>query len=274
MSPLKVAIVAGEASGDILGAGLIKALKAKYPDADFYGIGGDLMIAEGFHSRVSMEQLSVMGLVEVLGRLRSLLKLRRNLIQDLLSDPPDVFIGIDAPDFNLNIELALKRAGIPTVHYVSPSVWAWKRKRIFKIKAAVDLLLTLFPFEAKHYSETSQKLAFVGHPLAAQIAHEKTQPDPRSAFGCGANARVVALLPGSRSSEIKYLAQPFLECAQLLYNDDNNLTFILPAANQHRLSQLLTLCERFPELPIKVVLKQSREAMRAADAILIASGTA
>jgi len=271
---LKVAIIAGEASGDILGGGLIKALKARYPDAEFYGIGGELMIAQGLTSLAAMEQLSVMGLLEVLARLPTLLKLRKKLIADFISSPPDLFIGIDAPDFNLNIELALKQAGILTVHYVSPSVWAWKHKRIYKIKKAVDLLLTLFPFERQHYAATAQKISFVGHPLAKLIPQDYSQQQHKQQLGFNADDLIVALLPGSRSSETKYLTPVFLHSAKLLWKKHPQLRFVLPAANQYRYEEIALLMEQYPDLPVKLILQQSRTAMAAADAILIASGTA
>jgi len=274
VAKLRVAIIAGEASGDILGAGIIAALKTRYSDVEFYGIGGELMIEQGLISKVPMEQLSVMGLVEVLSRLPSLLKLRRDLIAEFICNPPDVFIGIDAPDFNLNIELALKKAGILTVHYVSPSVWAWKKKRIFKIKAAVDLLLCLFPFEAKHYRETQQKLAFVGHPLAKIIPHSYDAVSVKKGFGYREDDLLVALMPGSRGSEIKYLLPVFLETAKRLYAKYPKLKFILPAANQYRFDEIQQQLLNYADLPIQLVLKCSREAMSACDSVLIASGTA
>ncbi|MCJ8298607.1 MAG: lipid-A-disaccharide synthase [Pseudomonadales bacterium] len=274
MPKLKVAIIAGEASGDILGGGLIEAFKARYPDAEFYGIGGDLMIAQGLAPVAAMEQLSVMGLFEVLARLPSLLKLRKKLIADFISSPPDLFIGIDAPDFNLNIELALKKAGILTVHYVSPSVWAWKHKRIYKIKQAVDLLLTLFPFEQQHYSATSQKIAFVGHPLAKLIPQQYDQDQYKLQLGFKTEDTLVALLPGSRSSETKYLTPVFLRTAQLLCEKHPQVRFVLPAANQYRYDEIALLLQAYRKLPVRLILQDSRTAMAAADAILIASGTA
>jgi len=274
VAKLRVAIIAGEASGDILGAGIIEALKTRYSDIEFYGIGGELMMAQGFESKVPMEQLSVMGLIEVLSRLPSLLKLRKDLIADFVRTPPDIFIGIDAPDFNLNIELALKKKGILTAHYVSPSVWAWKQKRVFKIKEAVDLLLCLFPFEAKHYQQTKQRLVYVGHPLAKIIAHSYDQELAKTAFGFEKDEKLVALMPGSRGSETKYLLPVFLESAQLLSIKHPQLKFILPAANQYRYDEIDNLLQEYPNLPVKLVLKQSRDAMSACDAVLIASGTA
>jgi lipid-A-disaccharide synthase len=271
---LKVAIIAGEASGDILGAGLIQALKQRYTDIEFYGIGGDLMLAQGLISKAPMEQLSVMGFVEVLGRLPSLLLLRRQLIDEFIKNTPHVFIGIDAPDFNLTIELALKNAGILTVHYVSPSVWAWKPKRIYKIKKAADLLLTLFPFEQKYYLKTAQKLAFVGHPLAEVIDQNYQTTDAKTELGFSHQTKVVAILPGSRSSETKYLLPLFLKTAGLLLEKHPKVEFVIPASNQYRYDEIADSLKVATKLPVTVLMKQSRTAMAAADAILIASGTA
>lgn len=275
-SHLKVGIVAGEASGDILGAGLIKALKTRIPNVEVVGIGGELMQAEGCLSLFSMERLSVMGLVEVLGRLRELLGIRRELRDYFLQNKPDVFIGIDAPDFNLGLEGWLKEAGIPTVHYVSPSVWAWRRKRVHKIKHTTDLMLTLFPFEASFYQENDQQVCFVGHPLASIISGDETAELARANLSLPKlNNTLVALLPGSRSGELKYLAEPFLETARWLTQHLGRVSFILPAANEKRYQQLKALIsEKYSDLDIRVQLKQSREAMAAADVILIASGTA
>jgi lipid-A-disaccharide synthase len=275
VTKLRIAMVAGEASGDILGAGLIQSIKKRYPDALFEGIGGDLMCAEGFDSVVPMDKLSVMGLVEVLGRLPELLSIRKKLRNTFIENPPDLFIGIDAPDFNLNLEFHLKQAGIPTVHYVSPSVWAWKSKRIYKIKQSVDLLLALFPFESRYYQPTGQHIVCVGHPLADLIASDPNLQDVKTRLGLLDMQKVVALLPGSRSSELKYLAEPFLETAKLLQLKHPDIIFLLPAANEKRREWLRQLIdEKFSDLNVRLLLNQSREVMAASDAILIASGTA
>lgn len=275
MTKLRIAMVAGEASGDILGAGLIQAINKRYPDAIFYGIGGDLMCAQGFDSVVPMEKLSVMGLVEVLGRLPELLSIRKKLSNSLIENPPDIFIGIDAPDFNLKLEHQLKAVGVPTVHYVSPSVWAWKKKRIYKIKESTDLVLALFPFEAKHYIPTNQDVVFVGHPLADLIARDSCLSNARKQFGIADETKVVALLPGSRGSELKYLAEPFLKAAELLQEKYPDILFLLPAASIKRQVMLRKLLdEQFVDLNVRLLLNESRETMAAADAILIASGTA
>lgn len=274
-TPLRIGIVAGEASGDILGAGLIKALKRRYPDAQFEGIGGELMMAAGCISHTPMDRLSVMGLVEVLGRLRELLKVRRSLADRFLANPPDIFIGIDAPDFNLKLEGWLKDAGIPTVHYVSPSVWAWKQKRIYKIIKTTDLVLSLFPFEAQHYAPTQQRVAFVGHPLADSIPGSVDLAKAQQRFAVKDDETIIAVLPGSRGSELKYLAEPFLETARWLSERIDNVRFVIPAANEHRHDFLHTLiAEKFSDLNIQLVMKNSREVMAISDAILIASGTA
>lgn len=277
MRPLRIGIVAGEASGDILGAGLIRALRQRYPKVRFEGIAGELMLKEGCEPLYPLERLSVMGLVEVLGRLPELLRERRRLVRYFIDNPPDLFIGIDAPDFTLGMERKLKAAGIPTVHYVSPSVWAWKRKRIYKIKQSTDLLLSLFPFEADIYQPTQQNLRFVGHPLADEIpaAIDFSAARKRYCSPVGDERPMVALLPGSRGSEIKYLARPFLETARWLQAQRPELHFVLPAANQYRFEQLQDLVnEDFNDLNLSLVLQGSREVMAVADAILIASGTA
>ncbi|MBR9885500.1 MAG: lipid-A-disaccharide synthase [Oceanospirillales bacterium] len=277
MQVVRVGIVAGEASGDILGAGLMRALQARYPQIEFEGIGGELMLDAGCKSLYPLERLSVMGLVEVLGRVPELLRARKRLVQHFIDNPPDLFIGIDAPDFTLGMERKLKAAGIPTVHYVSPSVWAWKRKRIFKIKQSTDLLLTLFPFEAEVYTPTQQNLRYVGHPLADLIPRQLDMEAARLAYRSEipAEAQLVALLPGSRGSEIKYLARPFLETARWLQSKRADLHFVLPAANERRYQQLRELIDAdFADLNLQLVLKGSREVMAVSDAILIASGTA
>jgi len=274
-NPLRIGIVAGEASGDILGSGLIKSLKKRFPDLSVEGIGGDLMIAQGCKSHYPMDRLSVMGLVEVLGRLPELLKARKKLVEYFIENPPDLFIGVDAPDFTLGMEAKLKQAGIPTVHYVSPSVWAWKKKRIYKIKKSTDLVLSLFPFEEKHYAPTQQRIAFVGHPLADSIPKMVDAAKARSRFAVKEGEKVVAILPGSRGSELKYLAEPFLETARWLSERIENVRFVVPAANATRHDQLHSLiAESYSDLNIQLVIGHSREVMAIADAILIASGTA
>ncbi len=233
------------------------------------------MLEEGLRSLYPMERLSVMGLTEVLGRLPELLKLRKRLAEHWKQNPPDVFIGIDAPDFTLGLEEHLKASGIATVHYVSPSVWAWRKKRIFKIKRSTDLMLTLLPFEAAFYEQHQQRVAFVGHPLADDIPLLPNAEHAKSLLKIALDKRVVALLPGSRKSEVSQLAKVFLQTAQMLTKQDPDLVFVLPAANQKRYQELQTLIsDEFSELNVQLLLKQSQIAMEASDAILIASGTA
>lgn len=278
--PVRIGIVAGEISGDILGAGLIKELRRRYPNAIFEGIGGPLMIEQGFDTHVPMERLSVMGLVEVLGRLFELIGIRRNIRQYFLQHRPDVFIGIDAPDFTLGLEESLRKAGIKTAHYVSPSVWAWRQKRVFKIARAVDLMLTLFPFEARFYKDHKVPVAFVGHPLADMIPLESPQLVAREKLGLmttavGVSQNVVALLPGSRSGEIHYLGEIFIETAKYVLSQNADAQFLLPYVNDDRKQQIEEIIQRLgPELPITLIKGQSREVMAASNAILLASGTA
>lgn len=271
--PLLIALVAGEASGDILGAGLMRALKARHPDARFIGVGGPLMEAEGMQSYFPMERLAVMGLVEVLGRLRELLARRKVLVADLLSARPDLFVGIDAPDFTLNIELQLRQAGIKTAHYVSPSVWAWRQKRVLKIRQGCDLMLTLFPFEARFYEEQGVPVRFVGHSLADTIALEPNRAAARQALGLPEQAQVVALMPGSRGGEVKRLGALFFDTAERLLAQRPGLRFVLPCANAQRRQQLEAMLAG-RALPVTLLDGQSHLALEACDAVLIASGTA
>lgn len=268
------AIVAGEASGDILGAGLVYALKQTYPDARFVGIGGPKMIAEGFETLYPMERLSVMGLFEVLGRLRELLKIRKDLTKTILDLKPDAFIGIDAPDFNLKLEANLKEQGIPAIHYVSPSVWAWREKRVFKIKQSVDLVMCLFPFEVAFYEKHGVKAVCVGHTLADQIDLETNTLLARGELQLQQLDPVVALLPGSREGEVSRLAGLFLDAAQLVQQKIPNVQFLLPAVNDERFLQLEKICEKYPDLNLSLIHGRSRDAMAASDAVLMASGTA
>ena len=272
--PLKVALVAGEASGDILGAGLMQAIREHYPQVEFIGVGGPLMEAQGLQSYFPMERLAIMGLVEVLGRLPELLARRKSLIATLKQQQPDVFVGIDAPDFNLTIELQLREAGIKTVHYVSPSVWAWRQKRVLKIRQGCDLMLTLLPFEAKFYQAHQVPVEFVGHPLADSVPMQTDLLSAREQLGLSADAQVVALLPGSRGGEVAKLGALFVDTARFLLAEKPLLRFIIPAANQARRQQLEAILAEAPNLPIEILDGQSQTALQACDAVLIASGTA
>ncbi|MGV6395837.1 lipid-A-disaccharide synthase [Pseudomonas caspiana] len=269
---LRIALVAGEASGDILGSGLMRAIKARHPDVEFIGVGGPLMEAEGMVSHFPMERLSVMGLVEVLGRLRELLAKRKELVQTLIDQKPDVFIGIDAPDFTLNIELQLRRAGIKTVHYVSPSVWAWRQKRVLKIREGCDLMLTLLPFEARFYEEKGVPVKFVGHPLADTIPLQADRAAARIELGLGAGP-VVALMPGSRGGEVGRLGSLFFDAAERLLASRPGVKFVLPCASPQRREQIEQLLAG-RDLPVLLLDGRSHVALAACDAVLIASGTA
>nr|WP_298166885.1 lipid-A-disaccharide synthase [uncultured Pseudomonas sp.] len=271
--PLRVALVAGEASGDILGASLMQALRARHPQIEFIGIGGPLMEAQGLTSYFPMERLAVMGLVEVLGRLPELLMRRRRLISTLIEAKPDVFIGIDAPDFNLGLELKLRRAGIKTVHYVSPSVWAWRQKRVLQIREACDLMLCLFPFEAQFYDEYQVPVRFVGHPLADAIPAQADRAAAREALELPQDSHVVALMPGSRGGEVLRLGSLFLDAAVRLRTLRPGVRFVLPCANPERRRQLEEMLVG-RDLPLTLLNGRSHEALAACDAVLIASGTA
>mgnify|MGYP003148741821 FL=1 len=274
MASLKIALVAGEASGDILGADLMKAIKRRYPTARFEGIGGPLMLAEGFHSICDMDRLSVMGFSEPLKRLPELLRIRRHLKQHLLNWRPDVMVGIDSPDFTLNVERFMRNHGVPTLHYVSPSVWAWRRGRIKTIAKSVDHMLTLFPFEEDFYRQHGVPVSCVGHPLADQISLEDQREPARAELDIQGEQPMVALLPGSRGGEVSQLIGTFLETAQWLRRALPNIEFMVAAANEDRRRQILdAIASQTADLPVRVVLGQSRTVMAAADAVLMASGT-
>lgn len=274
---MRIALVAGELSGDLLGAGLIAALKETYPHAEFVGIGGPAMIGQGLTSWTPLERLAVMGLVEVLRHLPELLRIRSRLLERLLADPPAVFIGIDAPDFNLGLERRLRVQHIPTVHYVSPSVWAWRPWRVRKIARAVDRMLALFPFEAAFYERQGVPVRYVGHPLADEIPLNTDRREARRALGLSlpAGTQVIALLPGSRGGEVSRLGPLFLQTARWLLAQRPNLHFLLPAATPalYALLQRLHL-EQAADVPLTLTQGGSREVMAAADALLLASGTA
>lgn len=270
---MRIAIIAGEASGDILGAGLVEALTRRVPDLKAFGVTGPRMEAAGCESLAGIETLSVMGLVEVLKEVPRLLKFRRTLIDQILERKPDVVVGIDAPDFNLGVEKRLRARGIRTVHYVSPSVWAWRQGRVKGIAESVDLMLTLFPFEAAFYRDSGVPVRFVGHPLADQIQADPDALSARRQLGLEEAGRVLALLPGSRGSEIERLAPVFIQTAERLVKDMPDLHCVIPAANAAARARLDALAQQ-ARVPLTIVDGQSQVAMAAANAVLIASGTA
>ncbi|MDG2018477.1 MAG: lipid-A-disaccharide synthase [Porticoccaceae bacterium] len=267
------AIVAGETSGDLLGADLIQGLKKQYPNAIFEGIGGPRMQSQGFNSLFEMERLSVMGLWEPLKRLPELLSIRRSIIKRYSSQKPVVFIGIDSPDFNAKIEQKLNAVGVKTVHYVSPSVWAWRQGRIKNIKRSVDLMLTLLPFEAEFYHQHQVPVCYVGHPLAKQFPKQPNTSQARQALGLELNRPTVCIMPGSRSAEVELMAELLLDSAAKASQDLGvELQLVMPAANQSRYDQLKKILDTRSDRVI-LLKQQSHLAMEAADAVLLTSGT-
>ena len=266
-SPL-IALVAGEVSGDILGAGLINALKVHYPDARFIGVAG-------CETMFDMEELAVMGLAEVVKHLPRLLKRRKEVIETMLATKPDIFIGIDAPDFNLTVEQKLKANGIKTIHYVSPSVWAWRQSRVHKIKAATNMVLAFLPFEKAFYDKFETPCRFIGHTMADSIALKPNRLEACQQLGLPSDKRYVAMLVGSRQSEIHFLAEPFLKAAQILQEQYPDITFLVPMVNEKRQAQFEAIkAEIAPNLALHIIQGQARQAMIAAECTLLASGTA
>jgi lipid-A-disaccharide synthase len=271
---LRIGILAGEASGDILGAALCRELQDRGLVEHIVGVGGQLMQAAGCDSLFDMERLSVMGLVEPLKRLPELLNMRRALQAHFIESAIDVFIGIDSPDFNLTLERNLRGAGIPVVHMVSPSVWAWRSGRIHKIGRSVDLMLTLFPFELDIYRQHNIAAVCIGHPLADQLPLE---PDPMSArrdLNLSDDRLIIGLLPGSRAGEVALLGKLFIDAARLCRQKRPELQFLLPAANAARYAELEAMLADAPDVPVKLILGDAQKVMAACDALIMASGTA
>lgn len=273
---IRVGMVAGEASGDLLAAHLIAALKARRPGLNFFGIGGPRMTAQGFEALFPSESLAVRGYAEALRHYRRISGLRRTLAKRLLDERPALFIGVDSPDFNLDLERQLKDAGIPTVHYVSPSIWAWRGWRIRRIARSVSHLLAMFPFEPSLYEKAGVPVTYVGHPLADMIPLEPDKNGARIELRLPAAARVIAMLPGSRRSELQYMADLFVQTARRLLQDLPNAHFVFPTASREtrELLEAALRRHRANALPLTLLFGHSHEALAAADLALVASGTA
>ncbi len=273
---VRIAIVAGEASGDLLASHLIAALKTRLPGARFYGIGGPKMDGQGFDSWYPLEKLAVRGYAEVLRHYREISGIRNALKRRLLAEPPDVFIGVDVPDFNLGLEKKLKRSGVPCVHYVSPSIWAWRGKRIHTIGTAVSRILALFPFEPDLYEKQGIPVTYVGHPLADVLPLEDGREDARALLELPAQRPVFALLPGSRQSELHFMADTFIAAAGEIHKSLPDALFLVPLATRETRIQFETALYRCNarNLPIRMLFGHAHEAMMAADVVLVASGTA
>jgi lipid-A-disaccharide synthase len=273
---MRIAIVAGEASGDLLGAALIAAVKERWPDAEFHGICGPKMIGEGARTLFPMEKLAVRGYVEVLKHVREILAIRRDLARELLHNPPDLFIGIDAPDFNLRLEAKLKARGIPTIHYVSPSLWAWRPERVHSIARAVDRILVMFPFEEPIYRKANVPVSYVGHPLADAMPIQPKRLEARTQLRLGGGGVPIALLPGSRMSELELHADLFIDTAAELHKRRPELRFFVPLATRETRDYFETrlYVKEARELPIQILFGHASLALHAAEAAIVASGTA
>jgi lipid-A-disaccharide synthase len=273
----RIAMVAGEPSGDLLASHLIRALRRHLPDAEFYGIGGPRMEAMGFRSHWSYERLAVHGFTDALKRYRELSGIRRKLLEMMLSDPPDAFIGVDAPDFNLWLEGKMRDAGVPAIHFISPSIWAWRGGRIKKIARSVNHMLCLFPFEPEIYQRAGVPVTYVGHPLADEFPIHPDRLGARAQLRLDADEPVVALLPGSRESEVRNLAPIYLETARILHErHPEGITFLVPLATREtrRLFEEAMREQGLSDLPLRVLFGHAATAMTAANVVLVASGTA
>jgi lipid-A-disaccharide synthase len=276
MAGAAIAMVAGEASGDLLAAHLITALKERRPGLRFYGIGGPRMVSAGFEALVPMDRLGVRGYAEVLGRYREISGIRRKLTSRLLEERPALFIGVDSSDFNLDLERRLKQSGIPAVHYVSPTIWAWRRWRLRRIARSVTHLLALFPFEPALYREAGVPVTYVGHPLADIIPLEPDKSEARKELRLPGRGRIVALLPGSRRAELAFMGELFVKTARRMLQDAPELHFVCPTASRETRDMLDQALRRNQarDLPLTLMFGHSHEALAAADVALVASGTA
>jgi lipid-A-disaccharide synthase len=273
---ISLALVAGEVSGDLLAGRLLAGLKPHLPDARFHGIGGPRMMEQGLVSDVPIDTLTVRGLFEVIPRYREIKGIQNTLRDRLLAERPAAFIGADYPGFNLGLEEQLRAAGIPTVHFVSPQIWAWRGGRIKKIKRAVSHMLVIFPFEEQIYRDAGVPVTYIGHPLAEMIPLQPDQAAARRALGLPEAGRVVTIMPGSRMGELKYLVEPFIGAARLLLKRDPSLTFVVPMAGERQRGYYDELVAKagLQDVPVKLVDGQSHAAIAAGDAVLVASGTA
>jgi len=275
-SGISLALVAGEVSGDMLAARLLAGLRPHLPDARFHGIGGPRMIEQGLVSDVPMETLTVRGLFEIIPRYREIKGIQNRLRDRLLREKPAAFIGADYPGFNLGLEEQLRAGGIPTVHFVGPQIWAWRGGRIRKIQRAVSHMLVIFPFEEQIYRDAGVPVTYIGHPLAETIPLVPDTAAARMALGLAANARVVTVMPGSRMGELKYLAETFVRAAGLLAKRDSGLTFVVPMAGAKQRAYFDEIVAKagLRDVPLTIIDGQSHTAIAAADAVLVASGTA
>jgi lipid-A-disaccharide synthase len=273
---LRIAMVVGEASGDLLAAHLIRAVRQMHPEASFFGIGGPRMQAEGFDAWWPSELLSVMGYVDVIKRLPQLFRLRRGLLRRVKQASPDVFVGVDAPDFNLSVEKRLRNAGIRTVHYVSPSIWAWRGKRVRKIGRAADHVMCLFPFEPAIYAQHGIDASYVGHPLADIFPDQVNRREVREKLLVDLDARVVAVLPGSRVGEVGRLAESMVGAIKLLLERHPGIQFLVPLITRETrtIFEQALISAGVPLSSVRLLFGHSHEAMSAADVVLVASGTA
>lgn len=273
---VRIGIVAGEASGDLLGSHLIAALREKLPDAEFIGIAGPKMQSAGARSLFPMEKLAVRGYLEVLRHFREILSIRRKLRRYFLDNPPDLFIGVDAPDFNLGLEKALKAHGVPTIHYVSPSVWAWRRERVKTIARSVTHILALFPFEPPIYQDAGVAVSYVGHPMADVIPEQPDRVAARATLKLLQDATIIALLPGSRQSELHYMAELFIRTAQKIAEQQRDIQFLVPLVSRETRDYFEAALYRLgaENLRLKILFGHAHAALTAANIALVASGTA